>query len=86
VAAARYGVEFYVVAPASTFDLGLASGADIPVEERPADEVRSLGGSLVAPPEIQVWNPAFDVTPAELITGWVTERGIVRPPFVELHS
>ncbi|MCK4304193.1 MAG: S-methyl-5-thioribose-1-phosphate isomerase [Candidatus Eisenbacteria sp.] len=81
VAAARYGVDFYVVAPFSTFDLNLPSGAEIPVEQRSADEVRCLGGKYVTPKTAPVWNPAFDVTPAELIKGWITEHGILQPPF-----
>jgi len=81
VAAARHGVPFYVVAPSSTFDAACPSGGEIVVEERPADEVRSFRGRAAAPRGVAVWNPAFDVTPAELITGWITEGGIVRPPF-----
>jgi methylthioribose-1-phosphate isomerase len=81
VAAARHRVPFYVVAPCSTLDPALATGAEIPVEERPADEVRTWGGMALAPRGTRVWNPAFDVTPAELIAGWVTERGTLRPPF-----
>ena len=81
IAAARYGVDFYVVAPSTSFDLRLPSGAEIPVEERSADEVRRLGGSFLAPESAGVWNPAFDVTPAELIKGWITELGILQPPF-----
>jgi len=73
IAATYYGVDFYVVAPASTFDPGLASGEDIPVEMRGADEVRRCGGVPVAPEAADVWNPAFDVTPAGLIKGWITE-------------
>ena len=54
---------------------------DAVVEERPADELRTLGGVSITPPDVPVWNPAFDVTPVKLITGWVTERGVWRPPF-----
>ncbi len=81
VAAKRYGVSFYVVAPTSTFDLGIATGQEIPVEMRGPGEVRAFGGVPVAPEGVDVWNPAFDITPAELITGWVTERGVLTPPF-----
>ena len=81
LAAARHRVPFYVVAPISTFDSEIPSGAAIPVEERGADEVRTIRRTPIAPAGVRVWNPAFDVTPAELIAGWVTERGIVRPPF-----
>jgi len=81
VLARRHGVPFHVVAPTSTVDLRVPDGAGIPVEERGPDEVRRLQGMLVAPPEITVFNPAFDVTPPELIGSIVTERGVARPPF-----
>ena len=84
LAAARHGVPFYIVAPSSTFDLATPSGAGIEIEERPAGEVRAWGGRLAAPPDVPVWNPAFDVTPAELIRGWITEQGILQPPFEAL--
>jgi methylthioribose-1-phosphate isomerase len=83
IAAARHGVPFYVVAPSSTFDPALPSGDAIPIEERPAVEVLAGGmggatGAGAASRIATVWNPAFDVTPAELITGWVTEQGVRR--------
>lgn len=81
VAAARHGVPFYVAAPESTFDLSLATGAEIPIEERAAEEVRLLPGGKRVPEGIKAWNPAFDVTPAELIAAIVTERGIYRSPY-----
>ena len=81
VLARHHGVPFYVAMPTSTLDRRCPTGADIPIEERPADELRTLGGVSIAPPDVPVWNPAFDVTPANLITGWVTERGVWRPPF-----
>lgn len=81
VLAARHGVPLYVVAPCSTVDLGLAGAAEVPLEERPPEEVLVLGGRPVAPRGSEAWNPAFDVTPAELIEAIVTERGIARPPF-----
>ncbi len=84
IVAARHGVPFYVVAPSSTFDLECPRGSEIVIEARPAEEVRSFRGRAAAPPEVEVWNPAFDVTPAELIAGWVTEGGVRRPPFSEL--
>ena len=74
IAARRHGVPFYSVAPSSTFDPACASGAAIEIEQRGAAELTAPAGSAV-------YNPAFDVTPAELITGWVTERGILHPPF-----
>jgi methylthioribose-1-phosphate isomerase len=81
VLADRHDVPFYVAAPASTFDPGTAGGGDIVIEQRAADEVLSFGGRPTAPPGVGAWNPAFDVTPAELITAFITERGVLRPPF-----
>lgn len=83
IAAAHHGVPLYVAAPRSTFDFGLASGAEIPIEERNADEVSNFGGSRVAPEGARAFNPAFDVTPGHLIAGFITEYGIVRAPYVE---
>ena len=83
LAAARHGVPFYVAAPSSTFDLSLSEGAKIPIEERDADELRSFAGQPSAPAEVPVWNPAFDVTPAELVTAIITERGVARAPYEE---
>jgi methylthioribose-1-phosphate isomerase len=81
VLARHHGVPFYVAAPWSTIDPALASGAEIPIEERDGEEVRRVGGQQTAPSGTPVYNPAFDVTPAALITAIVTERGIYRPPF-----
>ncbi len=81
VLAARHGIPFYVCAPTSTVDLGSADGSAIPIEERKADEVLEFRGVRIAPPGTAVRNPAFDVTPAELITGIVTEEGVVKAPF-----
>ncbi len=82
VAAKRHGIPFYVAAPASTFDLSLHSGNQIEIEERDCSEVLSLpDGSPAAPPGVPCFNPAFDVTPAELITAFVTEKGVLRPPY-----
>ena len=81
VAAQHHGIPFYVAAPGSTIDPTMSTGEDIPIEQRPHDEVRRMAGRAVTPPEAAVLNPAFDVTPARFITGYVTERGIVRPPF-----
>jgi methylthioribose-1-phosphate isomerase len=81
VLARHAGIPFYVVAPSSTFDHAAAAGRDIPVEQRGPEEVRSVAGRLVAPRDVPVFNPAFDVTPARLISGFVTEHGVLRPPF-----
>ena len=81
---ARYaGIPFYVAAPLSTFDLSIASGADIEIELRPPREMTMWRSEPTAPQDIAVWNPAFDVTPHELITGIVTEVGVLRPPYEE---
>ncbi len=76
-----HNVPFYVAAPRSTIDLATASGDGIPIEQRSAREVSHFGGTRLAPADAAVWNPAFDVTPAALVTGIITERGIARPPF-----
>ena len=81
VLAAHHRVPFYVAAPFSTIDPSIASGAQIPIEERDASEVRRVGGQQTAPSASPVFNPAFDVTPAGLIAAIVTERGVVRPPY-----
>ncbi len=81
VSAKYHKVPFYIVAPVSTFDLNIKTGRDIPIEERHADEVRTVMGKEVAPRNVKVYNPAFDVTPHELITAIVTERGIFKRPY-----
>ncbi|MGC1380602.1 MAG: S-methyl-5-thioribose-1-phosphate isomerase [Candidatus Baltobacteraceae bacterium] len=83
ILAAHHGIPFYVAAPRSTFDFSVASGSEIPVEERGADEVASVRGNRIAPEGATVYNPAFDVTPGHLVTAFVTECGIVRPPYAE---
>jgi methylthioribose-1-phosphate isomerase len=77
--ARAHGIPFYVAAPSSTFDLSLATGAAIPIEQRAAEEVTRGFGKQTAPDGVAVYNPAFDVTPAELIAAIVTERGLIRP-------
>ena len=85
--AAANGIPFYVAAPFSTVDLNVQSGADIPVEERPATEITSLAGQRIAAEGVEVWNPVFDVTPAGLIAAIITEHGVLRPPYqAELHA
>jgi methylthioribose-1-phosphate isomerase len=81
VLARHHGIPFYVAAPFSTIDASIPSGTAIPIEERDADEVRRMGGRQTAPAETPVYNPAFDVTPAELISGIITERGVFRFPY-----
>ena len=81
--AARHGVPFYVCAPTSTIDLSMSEGSEIPIEERHPDEVLYIADSRIAPEGTTVYNPAFDITPAELVTGFVTEKGIHKPPFGE---
>jgi len=81
VLAKYHGIPFYVAAPTSSVDLSIADGSLIPIEERDPDEVRSYGGYPVAPAGAKAFNPAFDVTPAELISGIVTERGVARRPY-----
>jgi methylthioribose-1-phosphate isomerase len=80
-AARENGVPAFAVVPTSTIDLTVETGESIPIEERSADEVRFVGSSQVAPDGCPVFNPAFDVTPAKLITGIITEMGICYPPF-----
>lgn len=79
IVAKHHGVPFYVAAPWTTVDLSLESGDDIPIEERDPDEVRKHGGTLKAPADAPVRNPAFDVTPAELIAAIITETGAYEP-------
>ena len=83
ISAAHHGIPFYVAAPRSTFDFSMDNGAHIPIEERHAAEVRAFAGSVAAADTTPVYNPAFDVTPGHLITAFVTEYGIVRPPYAE---
>jgi len=80
VLAKHHGIPFYVAAPSSTFDLSLASGEGIPIEQRNASEVTWMGGAHIAPDNIDVYNPAFDVTPAGNITAIITERGVIVGP------
>ena len=83
VLARHHGIPFYTVLPSSTIDLSIEDGSGIPVEERAPEEVRSMYGVRTAPDSVGVWNPAFDVTPHELLTGIITEKGVVYPPFRE---
>ncbi len=80
VLAKHHRVPFYVAMPTSSLDLRIASGAEIPIEERPGEELTRIVGISIAPSGIDSWNPAFDLTPASLITAWVTEEGLWAPP------
>jgi methylthioribose-1-phosphate isomerase len=79
VLAKAHNIPFYIAAPASTFDLSIESGDEIPIEERDANEIVNGFGRQTAPDGVQVYNPAFDVTPAELIEAIITEHGLIQP-------
>jgi methylthioribose-1-phosphate isomerase len=81
VLARHHGVPFYCAAPSSTIDYTLADGAGIPIEQRPAEEVKTMAGRQIAPAAAAALNPAFDVTPARYVTGFLTDRGLAQPPF-----
>ena len=83
VLARHHGVPFYAAGPWSSMDPALADGELIPIEQRPADEVTTLAGRPTAPPGVAVLNFAFDVTPARYVTAYLTDRGLVQPPFTE---
>jgi methylthioribose-1-phosphate isomerase len=92
VNAQKHGIPFYVAAPISTIDFNIATGEDIPLEERAAEEITEGFGRRTAPQNACVYNPAFDVTPNDLIAAIITEAGVIRPPFgrrlpeLQLHS
>ncbi|MGD9580732.1 MAG: S-methyl-5-thioribose-1-phosphate isomerase, partial [Vampirovibrionia bacterium] len=81
IVAKEYNVPFYVAAPLSTIDPNIESGKQIPIEERSHDEVRIINGEYVCPKNVNVINPAFDVTPARFIAGIITEKGILKPDY-----
>lgn len=83
VNAKYHGIPFYMAAPSSTFDLSLRTGDLIPIEQRSSDEVRKFGNCRTSPEKMPVYNPSFDVTPGELVTAIITEKGLIRPPFVK---
>jgi len=83
VVAKAYNVPFYVVAPVSTMDFDIKSGEEIVIEERDSMELTHIENIRIAPEGIEVYNPAFDVTPNENITGIITEKGIIKPPYIE---
>jgi methylthioribose-1-phosphate isomerase len=82
LAARHHNIPFYVAAPRSTVDVATASGCDIAIEHRDGAELREWNGTLLMPPKASVYNPAFDVTPAELISAIITDEGVMRPPYV----
>jgi len=82
VLAKENGVPFYVAAPLSSIDISIGSGGDVPIEERGQEEVLTFGGVRIAPPGVQAANPAFDVTPHKYVTAIITEKGIIRPPYI----
>jgi len=87
ISAKHHGIPFYIAAPTATIDLQTTSGKDIPIEDRPGEEIIKFKNEFVAPKEISCWNPAFDVTPAELITGGIiTEKGVVLPPLDNMEN
>jgi len=79
--AKHFGIPFYVAAPTSSIDLSLSDGSKIPIEERDRKEIIEGLGRVTAPPSVQVFNPAFDVTPADLVTAIITENGVARAPY-----
>lgn len=81
VLAARHNIPFYVAVPMSTIDLQCETGAAIPIEVRDGKEITHIGGQRIAPPKTNTYNPAFDITPGELISAFITEKGIIKPPF-----
>ena len=84
VVAKENDIPFYVAAPVSTFDFSLESGKDIPIEERGQDEVRIVNDGLICHKDAKARNPAFDVTPARFVAGFITEIGVLKPD--ELHK
>ena len=83
VLAKAHGIPFYVAAPLSTVDFSMATGDEIPIEERSAEEMTHANGVRLAPEGVAVYNPAFDVTPAEYVTAIITERGVAHAPYTE---
>ena len=81
VLARHHGIPFYTALPSSTIDLSIPDGSHIPVEQRDGQEVACFAGLQTGPLGVQTWNPAFDVTPHDLLTAIITERGVLRPPF-----
>ena len=84
--ARAHGIPFYVCAPGSSIDRATVDGDAITIEQRDAEEITHAKGVEVAAPGAQAWNPAFDITPAHLVTGFITEFGVLRPPYRDALS
>ncbi|MCY7417485.1 MAG: S-methyl-5-thioribose-1-phosphate isomerase, partial [Chloroflexi bacterium] len=83
VLARHHDLPFYVAGPLTSFDVGTPDGGHMVIEERAATEVRGFAGRVTTPIDARVWNPAFDVTPAALISGFITERGVLQAPYAQ---
>lgn len=83
VLAHKHDIPFIIAAPCATFDTAIECAAQIPIEERSPDEILTFAGIRIAPPDARVWNPAFDIVPHDYIHAFITEKGILRPPFAE---
>ena len=83
ILAKHFGIPMYIAAPTPTIDMNCPTGKNIPIEERDESEIKEINGKLIAPEGVKVYNPSFDVTPAENITAIVTEKGVVYPPYKE---
>ena len=86
ILAREHGVPFYVAAPISTLDISLASGEEIPIEERDPAEIRAGMGKVTAPDDVPVYNPAFDITPNRLVTAIISEKGVARAPHLMIRG
>ena len=83
IAAKYHNIPFYIAAPTSTIDISIKTGKEIPIEERSHEEVTHINGDWICAKDVDIINPGFDVTPNELITGIITEKGILKPDFKE---
>jgi methylthioribose-1-phosphate isomerase len=86
ILAKEHGIPFYVAAPVSTLDLSIETGEEIPIEERKPEEITRGLGKQITPPDVKVFNPAFDVTPHELVSAIISERGIARAPYAPVFE
>jgi len=93
ILAKQHGIPFYIAAPSSTFDLSIKSGAEIPIEQRAAEEITAFAKTQIAPAGVAVYNPAFDITEVQNITAIITEKGVIENPdtdkileYVERHN